>query len=250
MSGRRIMLLGALAMPALAQTPARPLRVAIILSNPVLVTRGPDGVAGGLSVGLARALAERLGRALELVGYENPARYNASLGQGAWDVGLAARDPARGEHLAFSVPFLEVDNGYVAVAGSALRHAEEVDRPGIRVAVAEGSAPDGVLTRNLRAATLVRVPGGQEAARAALTEGRADVYGENVHLAHRIAETLPGTRVLEGRFNLVLMSIAVPKSEAEQAMPAINAFVAEALRDGLVARLIAEAGLRGVRLPA
>jgi polar amino acid transport system substrate-binding protein len=165
-------------------------------------------------------------------------------------VGLAARDPARGEHLAFSVPFLEVDNGYVAVAGSALRHAEEVDRPGIRVAVAEGSAPDGVLTRNLRAATLVRVPGGQEAARAALTEGRADVYGENVHLAHRIAETLPGTRVLEGRFNLVLMSIAVPKSEAEQAMPAINAFVAEALRDGLVARLIAEAGLRGVRLPA
>jgi hypothetical protein len=42
----------------------------------------------------------------------------------------------------------------------------------------------------------------------------------------------------------------VPKAEAEQAMPAINAFVAEALRDGLVARLIAEAGLRGVRLPA
>jgi polar amino acid transport system substrate-binding protein len=115
--------------------------------------------------------------------------------------------------------------------------------------VAEGSAPDGVLTRNLRAATLVRVPGGLEAARAALSDGRADAYGDNTHLCHGIVEKLPGARVLEGRFNLVLMSIAVPKAEAEQAMPAINSFVAAALSDGLLARLISEAGLRGVRLP-
>lgn len=249
MSGRRTLLLGALAMPALAETPTKPLRAAIILSNPVLVTRGPDGTPGGVTVGLAQALAKRLGRPLELVSYDNPARYNGSVGHGAWDVGLAARDPARGEHLAFSVPFLEVDNGYVVGPSSALRHAEEVDRPGIRVAVAEGSAPDGVLTRNLRAATLVRVPGGLEAARAALSEGRADAYGDNTHLCHGIVEKLPGARVLEGRFNLVLMSIAVPKAEAEQAMPAINNFVAAALSDGLLARLISEAGLRGVRLP-
>jgi hypothetical protein len=34
--------------------------------------------------------------------YENPARYNESLGKGEWDIGLGARDPGRGEYLAFS----------------------------------------------------------------------------------------------------------------------------------------------------
>ena len=145
---------------------------------------------------------------------------------------------------------MEVDNGYVARPGSALTRAEDVDRPGIRVAVAQGSAPDGFLTRTLRNAELVRIPGGLDPARAVLAEGRADAYGDNAHLAHRIADTLLGARVLEGRFNVVLMSIAVPKARADAAMPSIEAFVADAIRDGLVARLIAEAGLRGVRPPA
>ena len=38
-----------------------------------------------------------------------PARYNESLGKDEWDVGLAARDPSRAEHLAFSEMFMEVD---------------------------------------------------------------------------------------------------------------------------------------------
>jgi polar amino acid transport system substrate-binding protein len=55
--------------------------------------------------------------------YENPARYNESLGKDEWDVGLAARDPSRAEHLAFSEMFMEVDNGYVGRPGLPLRTA-------------------------------------------------------------------------------------------------------------------------------
>jgi polar amino acid transport system substrate-binding protein len=79
-----------------------------------------------------------------------------------------------------------------------------------------------------------------------LSSGRADVYGENVHLAHRIAAELPGARVLEGRFNVVQMSIAVPKSNAA-ALPIVNDFVAGAKREGLIAQAITRAGLLGVR---
>lgn len=226
--------------------PRGELRAALIVSNPVLVARGPDGQLGGVSVELARSLAARLGVAIRLIPYENPARYNESLGKDQWDIGLAARDPSRGEHLAFSDVFMEVDNGYVARPGLSLKTADEVDRAGIRIAVAQGSAPDGFLTRTIKNAEIVRIPGGLAPAREVLGAARADVYGENLHLASRIAAELPGAVVLEGRFNLVQMSIAVPKDNAA-VLPMLNEFVREAKRDGLVTRLIAGAGLRGVR---
>ena len=226
--------------------PKGELRAALIASNPVLVTRGSDGQLGGVSVELARAFAAKLGVPVHLMPYENPARYNASLGKDEWDVGLAARDPSRAEYLAFSEAFMEVDNGYVGRPGLSIKTADEVDRPGIKVAVAQGSAPDGYLTRTLKNAEIVRIPGGLAPARDALISGRADVYGENVHLAARIAEEISGAAVLEGRFNLVQMSIAVPKHNAT-ALTLVNEFVQEAKRNGLVARSIAHAGLRGVR---
>src|SRR3978361_336201 len=60
-------------------SPTGKLRVALIASNPVLVTRGADGSLGGVSVAVARALAARLGVPIELKPYDNPARYNESL---------------------------------------------------------------------------------------------------------------------------------------------------------------------------
>jgi polar amino acid transport system substrate-binding protein len=226
--------------------PTGELRAALIASNPVLVTRAADGALGGVSVELARAFAAKLGVAARLIPYDNPARYNESLGKDAWDIGLAARDPSRGEHLVFSEVFMEVDNGYVARPNLSLKSASEVDRSGTRIAVAQGSAPDGFLTRNIKNAEIVRVPGGLVPAREVLSEGRADLYGENVHLAHRIAAELPGATVLEGRFNVVQMSIAVPKQNSAS-LASVDEFVREAKRSGLIAQQIARAGLRGVR---
>src|SRR3954447_8061099 len=120
--------------------PKGELRAALIASNPVLVTREADGQLGGVSVELARALAAKLNVPVRLIPYENPARYNESLGKDEWDIGLAARDPSRAEYLAFSDVFMEVDNGYVARPGLTLKRADEVDRPGTKVAVAQGSA--------------------------------------------------------------------------------------------------------------
>jgi polar amino acid transport system substrate-binding protein len=259
-------LLAALAGPrgvALAQPPPAPdaaraalaptgrLRAALILSNPVLVRRdAATGALGGVSVELARALAERLGVAMEPVPYANPAAYAASLqGEIPWDAGFAARDPARGEFLDFSPTFMEVDNVFLVPAGSRLAAAAEVDRPGVRVAVPRGSAPDLFLTRNLRSAELVRMPGGAEAAVEVLTSGQADAYGENAHLLHGVMARLPaGARVLEGRFNVVQMAIAVPKGRGAAGLDFLARFVAEARRDGTVARAIERAGLRGVHV--
>jgi hypothetical protein len=72
------------------------------------------------------------------------------------------------------------------------------------------------------------------------------VFADNIHVAHRLAAELPSATVLDGRFNAVQMSIAVPKNNAA-ALPIVNDFVREAKRDGLIAEAIARAGLRGVR---
>src|SRR5262245_17573027 len=148
--------------------PTGNLPTALTASHPGLVPRRPDGTLGGVSVAVARALAEHLGVPIEFKPYDNPARYNESLAADDWDTGLAARDPAREDHLAFSATFMEVDNGYVARPGAAPTNAEEVDRAGVKIAVAQGSAPHTVLRGLIKNAEIVPVPGGFEPAREAL----------------------------------------------------------------------------------
>src|SRR5262245_11509666 len=217
--------------PRATLSPTGKLRTALIVSNPVLVTRRPDGSLGGVSVAVAQALATHIGVPVELKPYDNPVRYNESLAIDDWDIGLAARDPSRAEHLTFSVTFMEVDNGYVARAGAAPASAEEVDRSGVKIAVAQGSAPHNVLRGLIKNAEIVPVPGGFEPVREALATGKADVYGENLHLAHRIADALSGSRVLPGRFNVVQMAIGIRKRSAA-ALPTVDAFVNRNRADG------------------
>ena len=228
--------------------PTGKLRAALIASNPVLVTRSPDGTLGGVSVAVARALASHLGVPIELKPYDNPARYNESLTTDDWDVGLAARDPARAEHLVFSATFMEVDNGYVARSGATPNSSDEVDRSGVKIAVAQGSAPHNVLRRLIKSAEIVPVPGGFEPAREFLASGNADVYGENLHLAHRIADALPGARVLPGRFNVVEMAIGI-RNRAMSVLPAVDELVNLIRSDDTIKKAISAAGLRGVRVP-
>jgi polar amino acid transport system substrate-binding protein len=58
----------------------------------------------------------------------------------------------------------------------------------------------------------------------------------------------PRARILEGRFNVVQMAIAVPKGRDPAGMELLAHFLAQAKRDGTVARAIERAGLRGVHV--
>jgi polar amino acid transport system substrate-binding protein len=252
--GRGVALAQPSPVPSAAQQALAPtgrLRAALIVSNPVLVRRdATTGNLGGISIELATGLAGHLGVPLEPVPYANPARYAESLSREIpWDTGFAARDPARGEFLDFSPNFMEVDNVFLVPAGSRLARASEVDQPGIRVAVPQGSAPDLFLTRTLRNAEVVRVPGGADQAVEVLASGRADAYGENAHLLHGVMGRLAaGARILEDPFNVVQMAIAVPKGRDPAGLELLAHFLAQAKRDGTVSHGIERAGLRGVHV--
>ena len=226
--------------------PSGRLRVGLIGSNPVLVTRMPDGSAGGVSAALGKFIADKLGVPFEPVVYANPAAYTESFDKGAWDIGIAAKDPSRAAKLDFSPDFMLVDNVFVAAPGRHFRDAAAVDRAGVKIGVPANSAPDHFLTHTFKSAELVRVQGGIDIGVELLKSGKADVYAENAFVGYAIADRLPGASVVPGQFNTVHMAIAVPKGRSPDALAALSRLVEEANRVGIVDKAIAAAGLRGV----
>ena len=86
----------ALAEVAAELAPRGTLRAAINLLNFLLVSsRGPNGEPQGVAPDMARAIAERLGVALELVPYDTPGELADAVVNNAWDIGLIGAEPAR-----------------------------------------------------------------------------------------------------------------------------------------------------------
>jgi polar amino acid transport system substrate-binding protein len=220
------------------------LRVGIILSNQVLVSRDTQsGELRGVSVSLGTAIAKRLDVPFVPVGYANPAALVQSFGRNEWDVAFLAFDPARATDVDFSPPYMVVENTYLVLPGSKVQSTETADAPGVKIAVPERSAPDLFLSRNVKAAEIIRVPGGADAAIEVLRSGRADAYAENAHMLSLYSERLPGSQVLPGRYTLIQHAVAVPKGKSAAA-EFVKRFVEESKGDGTIANAVASAGLR------
>jgi polar amino acid transport system substrate-binding protein len=228
--------------------PNATLRVGVLVSNPVLVTKKPDGTLGGVSVELGRLLAEKLGARYQEVTYRTTDTFAKSFGSGEWDIAIGPRTPVAEKSSDLSPPFMLVDNIYVAAPGRQFSNASEVDRPGVRIAVVVNGAPDQFLSTNLKLATLVRVQGATPEIVEALRAGKADVYGSNAENVHAAANSLPGSKILPGAFRTVSMVIAYPKGKSPAAQDMIKAIVSEAKSSGLVQKAIDSAGLKGVRV--
>ena len=119
----------------------------------------PTGEPEGVAPDMARAVAERLGVPVNYVTFPRPGELADAAGKGVWDIGLIAAEPARAETIAFSPAYVR-DRGDLPGARTARRSpaSSEVDRPGVRIAIAERSAYDLWLSRHLRHAELVRAP--------------------------------------------------------------------------------------------
>lgn len=220
------------------------LRVGINLSNMLLVTgTGPRGEPRGVAPDMAAALAARLGVGVSYVTFPRPGELADAVAQDAWDVGLIAVEPKRAEMIAFSAPYVEIEATYLVPADSPIQSIEELDRPGIRIAVADRAAYDLYLTRTLQHATLHRATGLPAAFELFVAE-RHDALAGLVPALQENAKDLPGARVLEGRYTSVQQAVG-SKPEKTALKTAIAQFVAEAKASGLVAELIEKHGVTG-----
>jgi polar amino acid transport system substrate-binding protein len=220
------------------------LRVGINLGNILLVTgTGPTGEPQGVAPDMAAAIAERLGVGVSYVTYATPGELADAVERDEWDIGLIAVEPKRAEKIAFLDAYVEIEATYLVPANSPLQSIADVDRPGVRIAVSDRAAYDLYLSRTLQHAELHRAKGLAGAFELFVTE-KLDALAGLVPALQENAASLPGARVLDGRYTSVRQAIGT-KPECT----ALNAFVAEFIADakesGRVAELIEKHGVKG-----
>lgn len=232
---------------AVAQlAPTGKLRAAINYGNPLLAARDADGSARGVSVDLARELARRLGVPLEVVTYTAAGKVVDGIKAGEWDVGFYAIDPVRAADTDFSAPYLIIEGAYLVPQGSPIRRNEDVDREGVRVAAAKGSAYDLYLSRALKRATLVHAPTSQQVTETMLAR-KLDVAAGVRQQMQADAAHLPGLRLIAGRFMEIRQAMAVPKGRPAGAAYVAD-FVAQMKSSGFVGEALRRHGIEGVSI--
>ena len=219
------------------------LRAAINFGNPVLAQQGQDGSPQGVSVALAKALAQELGVRLDMVTFDAAGKVFAALEEGVWDLAFLAIEPVREQQIAFSAPYVIIEGTYLVAANSPFVAVEDLDRPGLRLAVGKGAAYDLFLTRTLKHAQLVRA----ETSAAAVDlffDKELDAAAGVRQPLQKVADADPRYRVLEGAFMAIRQAMAVPR-DREAGAAYVRAFVERKKAEGFVhAALKAREGLK------
>ena len=224
--------------------PQGALRASINLGNPILAKRQPDGQVAGVSVDLARGMAEQLGVPLELVVFDTAAKSVEAVKSGQADIGFFAVDPLRGEGIRFSAPYVLIEGAYLVTQGSPLTDNMQVDRVGTKVMVGKGSAYDLYLTRTFKAATILRAPTSPAVVDSFLAEN-ADVAAGVKQQLESDAKRLPGLRLLPGRFMVIEQAMGVQAGRGDAVEAALRGYVERAKASGFVAQALQRHGIQG-----
>ena len=222
--------------------PSGRLRAAINYGNPVLAQRdAATGELRGVSVDLARELARRIGAPLELRPYEAAGKVTADATSERWDIAFVARDPERAKDMEFTDPYVIIEGGYLVPANSPIQTIDDVDRPGVRIAVSRGSAYDLFLSRGvIKRATFVRGASPQASLDQFAAERLEVLAGVKAVLVD-YARSHPQCRVLPGRFMVIEQAMALPRGRPLAARY-LREFIDEMKASGFVAASLAKSG--------
>jgi polar amino acid transport system substrate-binding protein len=225
--------------------PTGALRVGVYRGSPTSMLVDGAGQRTGVSYELGQLLGQRLQVPVQVVEYSREVIDGLKANQVDFTVTNASA--ARAQIVDFSKPLISLELGYLVPARSQVQTVADVDRSGVRVGVTEGSSSQGVLGRQFKAAKVVPVPSLKVAADM-LQAGQLDAFATNKAILNELADTVPGARILEGRWGLEHMAIAIPKGR-EGSLPQLDTFAQQLQKDGTLAAVIRRAGLRGTAAP-
>jgi len=220
------------AQPVTEIAPTGTLRAAINYGNPILASKDASGQPQGLSVDLARALGARIGVPVELVTFDSAGKVSSSVAQ--WDIAFLAVDPARATDIAFTAPYVMIEGAYLVPANSPIKSNDDVDRAGTRVVVGAGSAYDLYLSREIKAATLVRAPTSPAVVDVMVAQNLDVAAGVKQQL-EADARRVGNVRLLPSRFMVINQAVGVP-----QGRPAAARYVAQFVEDVKASGFVAE----------
>jgi polar amino acid transport system substrate-binding protein len=224
--------------------PSGTLRVGLNHGNFLLVTPGSSATdPRGVAPDLARELARRLGVPIAFSKFETAGALGDAVRTDVWDVAFLGAEPQRATEIAFTAAYLEIPATYLVPAGSTIRTIADVDREGVRIAVAEKSAYELWLSRNITRAKLVLTKGIDASYNAFVNDKLEVLSGLRPRLLTDV-QKLPGARILDGQFTAVQQAVGTPKKNAA-AFAFLRDFVEESKKNGLIASLIERHGVVG-----
>jgi polar amino acid transport system substrate-binding protein len=224
--------------------PAGKLRVGIAVApsaSPLFAVKDKDGQPRGVTVDLARELADDLGAPLELMVAPNTGELVDALEAGRIDVSFMPVDDERRKRIDFGPVYFQVESTYMVTEASGIKTVGEVDRPGIRVVGIAGTTTIRAAGRTLTNTTIKAAQSVGEAIEM-MTTGRADAFALSRDSLPPFVAQLPGSCIVEGGFQFTGVAIAVAKGRPE-ALAYVTAFMEKAKRSGAVQRAFERAGL-------
>ncbi|GLZ78380.1 ABC transporter substrate-binding protein [Actinorhabdospora filicis] len=221
------------------------LRASINLGNPLLAQGTPEAPSG-VTVDIAREVAARLGLDLELLCFDAALKSFDAMAAGLADLCFLAVEPAREAEVAFTAPYAVIEGVYVVAEDSPLSSPADVDAPGVRIGVKEGSAYDLFLTRTLRNATIVR---GEEGVDLFLAE-KLDAGAGIRQPATAFAEATPGVRVIDERFMEIRQAVGTTIGREPETVAFLRGLVEELKASGFIAESLRRSGQTGARVAA
>jgi polar amino acid transport system substrate-binding protein len=230
---------------AMAFAPLGTLRALINTGNPVLARLDASGAPVGVSVDLAHTLAARLGVALTPVVVTSAGSAVEAMRAGKADIGFFAIDPARSAGIEFSPPYVVIEGAYAVRPASPLQTLADVDKAGTRVVVGRNSAYDLFLTREIKAATLVRAPTSAEVVPLFLEQNLEVAAGVRQQLDAEMARRPGVLRLLPGSFMTINQAVGLAAGRAPAARETLKAFVEEMKATGAIADALRRHNIEG-----
>lgn len=228
--------------------PTGRLRASINLGNPVLARRDtPANAPYGVTIDMAKALADRLGVGLDFVVFDSASQSVEAVANDQADIGFFAIDPKRGETIGFTDAYLHIEGWYAVREDSVIRASGEVDRAGTRVTVGLGSAYDLFLSRELKYAEIVRAPNPQ-AVTPLFIEQEIDVVAGVKQQLELDLKRYPGLRLLPERFMVIRQAMGLARGRGDTALTCLAAFVEELKSSGFIAQALARHAIQGASL--
>lgn len=238
------------AMPALADglndelAPTGKLRVAIAISpagGAFWSTKTEAGYAG-VPVDLGKDMAAQIGVPVEYVVYQNSGQITDAAGKGSWDVTWLPKDPERETRMMFGPIYEVADATYIVKAGSSVTSFATLDQPGIKVAAVNATTTMRGAVAHLKNA---KVTGYQtyDQIFGLLKSGEIDAFALSRDQLNKMAQKIPGTKVLDETFKKTVTAVAVPLGH-QRALTFVTRFMNEAVTNGALRKAYDNNGLK------
>lgn len=217
--------------------PTGVLRVGINMSNFLLINgKDSDGLPDGVSPDIGKRLARELNVECKLIQFKKPGLLADAVDEDMWDIGNIACEKERSKTIDFTNPYVNIDANFMFRKKDNLKTNDDINLPGIKIAVLERSAYDLWLTENFKNVELIRVNTIEESHQL-FREDKVNVLaGLKPKLIEEI-KTNNDFQMINSPFTYIKQSIGIKKGNPE-ILDFLNKFITNLIKEGYVENLL------------